>query len=193
MADMQNYAQKRIRQLKNLHRSCDKRGAMELVAENERIKAKYRKYQEKKLSWKKERHMYKAVIEDLKDQLKKLMKEEYDDAKEISKNQNKYDTELFGENLDDETKDIDRTKLRYSRKSASRGAFDQEMKEKEAEDKKKGKSIKGLNDEGAEDEDEIEMSLYYKPKKMTTTEEPSDDKKKEVVSDKKSDDSDAKA
>merc|ERR1719336_3574685 len=132
MEKLKTYAKKRIRQLKNLHKSCDKRGAMELVAENERIKAKHRKYEEKKLSWKKERHMYKAVIEDLKEQLKKLMKEEYDDAKEISKNQNKYDTELFGENLDDETKDIDRTKLRYSRKSASRGAFDQEMKEKEA-------------------------------------------------------------
>ena len=58
MEKLKNYAQKRIRQLKNLHKSCDKRGAMELVAENDRIKAKYRKYKDKRLAWKKERHMY---------------------------------------------------------------------------------------------------------------------------------------
>merc|ERR1711912_115411 len=87
MEKLKNYAQKRIRQLKNLHKSCDKRGAMELVAENDRIKAKYRKYKDKRLAWKKERHMYVSVIKDLKNQLKKLMKEEYERAKKLTKDE----------------------------------------------------------------------------------------------------------
>merc|ERR1739838_245427 len=135
MEKLKNYAQKRIRQLKNLHKSCDKRGAMELVAENDRIKAKYRKYKDKRLAWKKERHMYVSVIKDLKNQLKKLMKEEYERAKKLMKDEAKDDTQLYGENLDDETKDLDKTKLRYSRKSASRVAYEEEMKKKKKKKK----------------------------------------------------------
>merc|ERR1719483_193774 len=201
MEKLKNYAQKRIRQLKNLHKSCDKRGAMELVAENDRIKAKYRKYKDKRLAWKKERHMYVSVIKDLKNQLKKLMNEEYERAKKLTKDEAKDDTQLYGENLDDETKDLDKTKLRYSRKSASRVAYEEEMKKKEKEQEKKDKENgkKKNDDAGAEDEDENEMSVMYamkdgKKKMPKETATPKEKKKDdEKVSDKKKDYSKEKA
>jgi len=163
------YAKKRIRQLKNIHKSCDRKGAMELVRENERIKRKYSRYKEKRLSWKKERHMYKAVIKDLKKELEKMMKTQYEYAKTLEKDEAKDDKQLYGENLDDETKDIDKSKLRYSRKSATLELFKKEMKEKRAEEKKKNGDM--TDKEGAEDEDELELTLDYKLLTTTTTTE----------------------